>query len=126
MPASLSFQEPGTFVTTAWGRLTYADVKHIIDGTLQHAGFAPGSDALFDGTRVEAVPTTAELRQLAMELRPLREGGLGAIALVAGTTFTYGIARMFSMFAESLGMETAAFRSVAEAHAWLAARRAAR
>ena len=120
MPATLKFEEPCTFVTTAWGHLTYADAKGSIDATLAHPRFGPGCDALFDGTDVNTVPSTAELRTLAADLKPLRDAGLSAVALVAGSNFTFGVARMFSAFAEAFGAKVGAFRSVEDARAWLA------
>lgn len=120
MPATLSFREPDTFFTTAWGELTYADVKGVVDQTRAHPRFGPGTFALFDGTRVDRAPTTAELRQIASDLRPLQEAGLTTIALVAGSTFTYGVARMFSVFAGAFGISISAFRSVSDAEIWLA------
>lgn len=121
MPVELSHQEPGTFVITASGVVTHEEATRLLNTLRQHPRMGPGTELLADARAVTGVPSTEELRAIATLLRPLREHGLGPVAIVSSTAFVYGVARMFAVFAELMDARVAAFRSMDEARAWLAA-----
>ena len=74
---------------------------------------------IVDARNVREVPTTAELRIVARDLAPLRTHGVSRIAVCASSTFIYGIARMFGVFADAIGLQVGAFRRMEEAQDWL-------
>lgn len=115
MPLSLAFAEPSTFVVNASGEVTYEEVMELFEKILAHPRLGEGSDMLVDAEKVTGVPTTKELRVIARALRPLHVAGVSAMAIVTSSTFVYGIARMFSVLAESSGMRVSAFREMNEA-----------
>lgn len=119
MPIDLRFKEPSTFIVRGSGDVTVADVAAVLDELLSHSSLAPGSCVLADARKVRSVPPTAELRRIAKDLTPLRAHGVARIAVVARSNFVYGIARMFMVFAEGIGLNISVFRRVRDATEWL-------
>src|SRR5256885_941362 len=119
MPARLSFQEPSTFVVHASGHVTFHELTKIFDEILAHAEMRAGTRVLVDGRFIGDAPCTEDLRTIARELKPLVDRGIGAIAIVTARPFVYGIARMFSVFAEAMRAHVSPFMSLEEARAWL-------
>jgi hypothetical protein len=99
--------------------VTLAEIQTLYSDILNHAGLAPGADAIVDCSDVVEVPTVKELRAAARELRPLLDKGLGPIGVVARGPFIYGVARMFSVFAEAFGGNVGTFKSEDDARDWL-------
>jgi hypothetical protein len=120
MPVALGFSEPSTFVVHAAGHVTYNEVEAILDQILEHPRLCCGVRVLIDGRLVGGAPSTDELRTIARHLKPLLDRGLGPVAIVASSPFIYGIARMFSVFAEAMRANVAPFRCMNEARGWLA------
>lgn len=119
MPARLSFQEPITFVVHLQGRVTLQELKKIFDEMLAHPRLRAGARVLVDGRFIGDAPCTDDLRTIARDLRPLVDRGLGPIAIVTSRPAVYGIARMFSVFAEAMRAHVSPFKSLEDARIWL-------
>jgi hypothetical protein len=119
MSLELAFQEPATFTVRAAGSVTYDQVQVLLRELRAHPLMRAGVSIIVDARDVDSVPTTSELRVIAVDLKTVFDLGLEAVAIVADQTFVYGVARMFAAFAEALGQNVHAFRCADEAHAWL-------
>jgi hypothetical protein len=119
----VEYQKPSRFRIRASGEVTLEEIESMYGQILAHPGLVPGADAIVLTGEVADVPSPEELRVAARDLRPILDRGLGAICVVAPNPFLYGVARMFSVFAESFGGIVTAARSEDEASRWLAERR---
>lgn len=119
MSLELAFQEPATFTVRAAGSVTYDQVQVLLSELRTHPQMCAGVSIIVDARDVESVPTTSELRVIAVDLKTVFDRGLEAVAIVSDQTFVYGVARMFAAFAEALGENVHAFRCSNEARAWL-------
>jgi hypothetical protein len=119
MPLTLSFTEPSTFVFSASGHVTYAECGPVYEALLTHPHFRKGARILVDGRTVTKAPSTEEVRALSDWLRALTERGVHSLGIVTNSTLTYGLARMFSMFAEVLNFRVAVFKTMEEGERWL-------
>lgn len=124
MPITVDFTANAVTVT-ATGALTYQEVADLIAHQIKAPARTPGLPILVDARDVNGAPSTAELRLIAAEMRPLIETGMGPVGILTGSTFVYGIARMFSVFAQALCADVSAFRCPADAENWLETRRTA-
>ena len=124
MPLDVDFAEPNRFRVRASGPVSYAEVDAVIK-QFQTDPRLTGAVLLVDASDVEAVLTTAELRNIARQMMPILDRGLGSIGIVTSNPFAYGVSRMFGVFAESVGARVGAFREFDEAHQWLAEGRTA-
>lgn len=120
MPVAVAFLKPDTFVIHASGDVTYAEVQRSIDDILAHRDFDERRKLLVDARAVEAAPSTGELRAIVRDMKPLFDKRVSVMAIVTDTTFVYGVARMFAVFAESFGLRVRAFRTMEDAEVWLA------
>jgi hypothetical protein len=119
MPIAIAFVEPATLMVTAAGDVTFAEIAVTLDELLDDPRIGYDTRMLVDARAVTGAPSTAELRLIARDLEPLRERGVTRMAVCAESTFVYGVARMFAVFAEMFGMRVAAFRQMDEARRWL-------
>lgn len=119
MPITSAFSEPSTFVARAAGKVTYGEVMAFLDHLRAHPRLADARSVLVDARDVSGAPDTDELREIARALQPLLSYGLARYAVVTGSDFVYGVARMFSVFAELMDINVGAFRDMDEAKAWL-------
>ena len=120
MAVAVAFSQPDTFVIHASGDVTYAEVQRAIDDILAHRDFAERRKLLVDSQRVTGAPSTAELRAIVRDMKPLFDKQVSTMAIVTDTSFVYGVARMFAVFAESFGLRVRAFRTMEDAEVWLA------
>lgn len=121
MPLTLEYVEPLTITVRATGAVTYDEVEEVINVLMTDPHLCCGVCLFADGRMVERAPSTAELRAIARDLKPLLDRGLGPIVILTSSAFVYGICRMFSVFAEAMGATVHVFRSGDEAHDWLEA-----
>lgn len=119
MPIDVTFGEPAVMRVTASGDVTFADIALALDELLDDARIVPGMSMLTDARLVKSLPTTAELRLIAHDCKPLRDRGVARIAIYTDSTFVYGVARMFGVFAEAVNLKVGAFRQEADAERWL-------
>ena len=120
MPLAISYPDRHTVLVSAGGSVTFAEIAVMLDDLLDDPRITSGTSVLVDARGVREVPTTAELRIVARDLAPLRENGVDRIAVAADSMFIYGVARMFGVFADAIGLQVGAFHSVDEARKWLA------
>ena len=125
VPLDVEFAEPSRFHVRASGEVTVVEIQSAIAGILSHPRMHSGTDVLVDAREVERVPTTPDLRRVARWMKPMVDVGLGAVGIVTENPVIFGVARMFSVFAEAVGASVGAFRDVDEARAWLSEERAA-
>jgi hypothetical protein len=125
MPVAIGFGEPDTFLIHATGEVTYAEAQRAMDDVLGHPSYARSRKVLVDGRGVTGAPSTAELRAIARDLKPLIDRGFGPMAIVTEKGFVYGVARMFAVFAEVFGLSVRAFGTMDEAADWLRSQPAA-
>ena len=119
MPVAFTFSAPCEVRVIAEGDVTFAEVAVLLDELIDDPRIEPGTGMLVDSRRVQGAPSTPELRLIARDLGPLRDRGVNRIAVCADSMFVYGIARMFAVFAEMLGIHVAAFRDMDAAKRWL-------
>src|SRR5687768_16529922 len=119
MPVVAAFAEPDAFVVHATGVVTYSEVQHTVDAMLAHRSAERARKLLIDGRGVTGAPPTAELRAIAADLKPLKDRGVTCVAIVTEAGFVYGVARMFTVFAEPFGLKVRAFVTMEEAESWL-------
>ncbi len=121
MPVDFQFGKPeeGLVTVTATGNVTFADIAVLLDELLDDVRITTGTSVLVNAMTVTAVPSTAELRIIARDLKPLRDRGVERIALFTDSTFVYGVARMFGVFAEAVNLKVGAFRQQDDAQRWL-------
>ena len=119
MPVAFTFSAPLEIAVVAEGDVTFAEIAVLLDELIDDPRIQPGTGILVDSRKVEGAPSTPELRMIARDLAPLRDRGVNRIAVCADSMFVYGIARMFAVFAELLGIHVAAFRDMDTAKRWL-------
>ena len=119
LPVDLEVPHPARFQIRASGEVTLREIEALYAKVLGHPDLAPGADAIVDTSGVVQVPNAAELRAAASGMRPILDRGLGAVGVVAEDAYVYGMARMFSVFAEAVGAQVHAFRCTADAERWL-------
>ncbi len=125
MPLALTYEEPQTFRIRVSGLVTFDEMERMIR-VLEQDPHMRGALVLTDAREASDAPSSAELREIAVHAGRLAKNGLGPVAIVVGTTFLYGIARMFATFAEAVCMKVNPFRTMPEAEEWLAREDAAR
>jgi hypothetical protein len=84
----------------------------------------PYVDVLLDVTEEVTIPTSDELRNVALAIAGIRRRvQFGFCAIVASANALFGMMRMFEVFTEKYFRETRACRTLEEAEAWLNAKR---
>lgn len=118
MPVIINSSE-GVVRVTASGHVTYAEVATLLAGRRdQPPGDAP-LPVLVDAQTVDRAPSAADLRRIVTGLRHLAHD-MGPIGIITGSVYVYGVARMFSVFAEGVPASVKVFRCPEEAAGWLA------
>jgi hypothetical protein len=125
MPVAFAFSAPLEIFVITEGDVTFAEVAVLLDELIDDARIEAGTGILVDCRKVVGAPSTPELRLIARDLAPLRDRGVNRIAVCADSVFVYGIARMFAVFAELIGIHVAAFREMEAAKRWLGSSEAA-
>lgn len=119
MALSWHFAEPDTFVLVARGRLTLDEVRRVHAEVLADPRMVPGVRILADNREMQGAFSAGELRTIARDMVPFSERGIETIAIVCTSTLHYGVARMFSAFAEPFNLHVGVFRDYGEAEQWL-------
>src|SRR5687768_10371281 len=76
--------------------------------------FGPGATLLAIVAGATSVPASDELSGLAVEVRSLVDRGLAGFVIVTEPGFVYGVARMFTVIAEMVGVRAYATQDEAE------------
>ena len=121
MPLAIAFDKPCVLTVRASGHVTFAEVQSLMDELVRDERMSPGIHVFADCRDIQKTLSTKELQAVSRNMRPLLDRGMGPIAIVTSSTFIYGVARMFSFFAEAMGASVHAFRSADEASNWLSA-----
>ena len=107
--------------------VTVGDVDYATGLAVLRAGFGAAADAgpgkrwglVFDIRSSSEDRNPDELRGIAAVIAGHRQLLTGRCSVLATDPLHYGLARMFGVFLETLGLESAAFRNPADAEAWL-------
>lgn len=106
------------FVTV--GDVDFAAGLQVLEAALATAAEqGSGWGLLFDIRSSSENRSADELRGVAEVIARHRDALSGQCAILAADPLHYGLARMFGVFAESLGLTAMVFRTEAEALAWL-------
>ena len=104
--------------TRADGVVTFEDVNRHLDEEEREGGL--GLPELFDARGTETDLTSEQVRRLVQRAaRTARTIPLGPTAIVATDDNLYGMARMYSLLAEGVGVSVEVFRDLDSAERWL-------
>jgi len=108
----------GRLVTTAEGLVTFDDITAHLD--LEEHNRDLSRPELIDARHVTTNVTADQIRRLAQRAADmLPRVRLGATAVVTTNDVAFGMARMYSVFAESAGALVEVFRDLEAASGWL-------
>src|SRR5262245_30209861 len=94
--------ETGRLLTVAEGVVTYDDINSHLDAETRSRDVA--RPELVDARLATTTITSDQVRQLSYRAaRMLQSGAVGPTAIVATNDVLFGMARMYSVFAESVG-----------------------
>jgi hypothetical protein len=122
MPIRIELEEEsGLRVIRAEGALQDEALYQALAALWQAPDYDPTRDELVDASGVTRADVSTEgIRRLAALALAAHPGGPPArIAIVAPTDLLFGTARMYEAFVDAGERQVRAFRSVAEARAWL-------
>jgi hypothetical protein len=106
-------------ITTADGLLTFEDINAHLD--LEERNGDLNRPELIDARNATTNITAQEVRHLAHRAAGmLSRVRLGPTAIVTNNDLVFGMARMYSVFAESAGAVVEVFRDMEAASRWLA------
>lgn len=104
-------------INIASGEVTDEDVRSLRDTLRTDPQFADDFDQLFDLSAAAAISITGSTMAFAAAASAFRPGVRRAF--VARTPFQFGMARMFSIYADSHNQAVEVFWDAAEATVWL-------
>ncbi len=106
------------------GEFSLAEVLAVIDGALADPSFEPGFDILSDHSAVSRAITTQQLEGMVAHLTSLSTSLAGARwAIVTTKPASYGMMRMFSVYAKRIPIEVRIFADLTAAEQWLESER---
>jgi len=105
-------------LTRADGVLTFHDLNAHLDVEQRNRDLHRAE--LIDARGATTDVSTAQVRRLVQRAADmLRNVDLGPTAIVTTNDVAYGMARMYSILAEGVGVNAEVFRDIASANAWL-------
>jgi hypothetical protein len=108
----------GLMLTRADGVVTFHDVNAHLDVEQRNRDL--DRPELIDGRGATTDLTTADVRRLVQRAGAmLRTVDLGPTAIVTTNDVVYGMARMYSILAEGIGVNVEVFRDIDAATTWL-------
>ncbi len=115
-----TFEIRGRLVlVTSDGAFSLEDAEGAVQRLLSDPAFEPGSSVLIDVRGSTESASAGEISERAEWFATLSRAHIKRCALVTGDPLQFGLARMFSSFADATGMEVRAFREMSEAESWL-------
>ena len=99
--------------------VTLQDCIRSVEYLLKEVPLQPGMQLLIDATCVKPELSFDELRQLAWHVNRVVRNGVRSIAITANGDFIYGLARVFSAYADMDGFNVSIFRTQETARTWL-------
>lgn len=123
MPASCTIDSvAGVVTTTVRPPVTAKELSDELRRVIESPDFRPGLNGVADVRGTDAEWTPNDLRMVADVLKAHREDILPSrTAIVVSGDAEYGMARMFQGLSGTTSVETAIFRDMDEAKAWLSA-----
>lgn len=118
MPVTINSSE-GVVRVTVSGHVTYAEVATLMAAPGNQGGGADPWPVLVDARAVDHAPSATDLRRIVTELRHLAHD-MGPIGIITDSVYVYGVARMFSVFAQAVPARVEVFRCPEQAVGWLA------
>ena len=113
-------KESGVVCTTIDG---YVSTDEIIEGLrniMNHPDFRPGLNGIADLRNSDLNTFSADVKRIAELLVEYRDKtGPSRTAVLVSNDVTFGMTRVFQVFAEQSSVETAIFRDMEEAVQWL-------
>ena len=122
MPMIVDLEAPGRFVVHATGNITTVEILDALNDVVADPAFAPGATILVLAKQVTGAPSTKDLWEIARVTKSAYGRGLQEVAIVTEAGFAYGVARMFSVISEIVGIGVSAHLDEAEARAGLQGR----
>jgi hypothetical protein len=113
--------EAGLVRTTFRGQVDIEEVVRALEDVLHRPDFRPGLNGIVDLREGDIDTQARDVKRLATMMERYRaQIGKSRTAIVVARDVTYGMARMYQAYAESTSIETMVFRSLDDAHRWLA------
>jgi hypothetical protein len=119
MPISYSIDpQSGWMLTRTDGLVTFHEVNAHLDVEQRHRDLHPAE--LIDARGATTDLSVTEVRRLVQRAGEMLRGvDLGPTATVTTNDVMFGMARMYGMLAEGVGVNTEAFRDMQSATSWL-------
>src|SRR5581483_6804208 len=113
----------GIVRTRLVGDVSFADMCVAQDDLFGRSDYSPAMSVVVDCRRATAIPTTGQIRRLALD-RLLRRAvmPIGRLAIVADTNVGLEFANVFQTFADDDRDDVRTFTALADALDWLAAK----
>jgi hypothetical protein len=110
----------GIVFTTIAGQTSLDEILEGLKNILNHPDFGPGLNGIADLRQSELNTFQADVKKIA-DLMIEYRGTIGPskAAVVVSRDITFGMTRVFQVFAEQSSVETAIFRSMEEALCWI-------
>ena len=115
--------EENLITLTATNTIRYDDVVSAFVERTKEPTYQPGMNLLWDGREAALDFSTADVIKLVrfFSARQALRGAGFRVALVAGSSFTFGMARMYEGHAAELPEQIRVFRDFDDARRWVAA-----
>jgi hypothetical protein len=122
MPVTCEIDSEGGLVRTTFrGQVDIEEVVRALEDLLQRPDFRRGLNGIVDLREGDTDTQARDVKRLATMMERCRDQiGPSRTAIVVAKDVTYGMARMYQAYAESTSIETMIFRSIDDAHRWLA------
>lgn len=116
----ISYQISGkTIRVTLSGKNETDDIRQVVARILSDPAFADDLHLLLDSRESTANPSVAQIRARAVLLKSVVEDRPVRIAFLVSGTLRYGLARMFSVYAQMEGLNIEVFKDIDEACHWI-------
>jgi hypothetical protein len=101
------------------GPVTFEEVAEVIER--QAAEGTWSYTMIYDEREATSTLTHEEVQRLLVLIGSLRavHGRRGRVALIYNAEATHGTGRVYSAFGDIMGLDTAVFKDIGRAHAWL-------
>jgi hypothetical protein len=108
-------------LTRAEGMLTLVDIVAHADAQIRQR--FPSYQELFDATGATTDLTAEQIQAMVLRCHQVfQKEPIGEIAVIATEPVVFGLARMYAILCEQVGVQVEVFRTVAEAEQWLDSR----
>ncbi len=121
MPITIRIDsESGIVYTTVEGQVGIDEIIEKLTGLMDHPDFRSGLNGIADMRSSQLDTHPADIERIASLMIRFRDKiGPSKTAIVVSSKATFGMARMFQVFAEKSSIGTAIFQDMEEAGQWL-------